>query len=84
MTTTFDHAVFEKVAQGIEQTANVEGDCLTPRLRLADDLGLGRFGRIKLCLYVEEMFSIEIPEEATERFDTIGDIVRYVSRRCRL
>jgi acyl carrier protein len=76
------NAVFEKVVQAVEQTVYVEGRDLTPTSRLVDDLRLGRFARIKLALYLEETFDVEITDEAVERFNTIGDVVRYVSRWC--
>ncbi len=77
-----DNAVFEKVVSAIEQTISVTGASLSPASRLTDDLRLGRFGRIRLALYLEEIFDVEIPDEAVDRFDTVGDIVSYVSRWC--
>lgn len=77
-----DNAVFEKVVLAVEQTVYTTGASLSPASRLADDLRLGRFGRIRLVLYLEEAFDVEIPDEAVDRFDTVGDIVHYVSRRC--
>lgn len=76
------HAVFEKVVLAVEQTIYTTGTSLSPASRLADDLRLGRFGRIRLALYLEETFEVEIPDEDVDRFDTVGDIVRYVSRWC--
>jgi acyl carrier protein len=73
-------AVFEKVVLAVEQTVYVERRDLTPTSRLVDDLRLGRFGRIKLALYLEETFDMEITDEAVDQFITVGDIVRYMSR----
>lgn len=74
------NAVFEKVALAVEQTVYIEGNSLTPASRLVDDLRLGRFGRIRLALYLEETFDVELPDEAVEHFRTVDDIVRYMSR----
>ena len=41
---------------------------------------LGRFARLKLALYLEETFEVEISDEAVADFDTVDDIVRYMSR----
>jgi acyl carrier protein len=79
MRTKFDRAVFKKVMQAVEQTVHIERGRLTPESRLADDLRLRRFGRIRLALYLEEMFGVEVSNEEIERFDTVGDIVRYMS-----
>ena len=77
-----DNAVFEKVVMAVEQTTYITGTSLSSASRLVDDLRLGRFGRIRLALYLEEAFDVEIPDEAVDCFDTVGDIVRYVSRWC--
>jgi acyl carrier protein len=76
----FNHAIFEKVVQAVEQIVHIERSRLTLGSRLADDLRLGWFGRIRLVLCLEEMFDAEVPDEALEQFDTVGDIVRYMSR----
>ena len=72
--------VFEKVVLAVEQTVYIGGKGITPTSRLVDDLRLGRFARLKLALYLEETFEVEIPDEAVAHFDTVGDIVRYMSR----
>jgi acyl carrier protein len=75
-----DREVFEKVLLAVEQTVIVERTGLSSASRLADDLQLGRFGRIRLALYLEETFDVELPDEDVLRFDTVGDIVRYMHR----
>jgi len=49
--------------------------------KLVDDWGLGRFGLLKLAIYLEEAFDLELPDEAIARFLTVADIVSYFSRR---
>jgi acyl carrier protein len=80
MQSTPSSATFEKVVLAVEQTVYISGQSLTPASRLVDDLKLGRFGRIRLALYLEETFDIELPDEELNRFITVGDIVRYMSR----
>jgi acyl carrier protein len=72
--------VFDKVVTAVEQTVSVGGESVTPTSRLVDDLRVGRFARLKLALYLEETFEVEISDEAVALFDTVGDIVRYMSR----
>ena len=72
--------VFEKVVLAVEQTVYIGDEGITPTSRLVDDLRLGRFARLKLARYLEETFEVEIPDEAVAHFDTVGDIVRYMSR----
>jgi acyl carrier protein len=72
--------IFDKVVMAVEQTLYLEGQTLSPETRLADDLSLGRFGRIRLAMYLEESFELEISDDAIECFDTVGDIALYMSR----
>jgi acyl carrier protein len=72
--------VFEKVRLALEQTVLVDGASLSSGSRLADDLKLGRFGRIRLALFLEETFDIELSDEDVDGFDTVGDIVCYMNR----
>jgi acyl carrier protein len=80
MRSTPGDTVFDKVVLAVQQTVYIDRQGLAPTTRIADDLGVGRFGRIKLALYLEETFDVEIPDEVVGRFDTVGDIVRYLSR----
>jgi acyl carrier protein len=80
MQVTSIDAVFGKVAMVVQQTLYLEGRALSPATRLVDDLMLGRFGRIRLAMYLEETFEVEISDEAIECFDTVGDIAHYMSR----
>ena len=80
MRSCFSDAIFDKVAFAAVQTIHIEGQGLTPATRLAGDLELGRFGRMKLAIYLEESSDVELPDEAIDRFGTVGDIARYMSR----
>ena len=77
---TFRDAVFDKVVLAVEQTVYVAGRALAPDTRLVEDLKLGRFGRIRLALYLEETFDVEISDDAVAYFDTVGDVAQYMSR----
>jgi acyl carrier protein len=73
-------SVLDGVVVAIEQITYTEEFGITSATRLADDLHLGRFGRAKLALSLEEVFEIELPDEALKRFSTVGDIVEYLNR----
>jgi len=81
MRSAFDSSVLDKVVLAIKQTAHVNPADIATDTRLADDLALGRFGRMKLAIYLEEGFDLELPNEVVARFVTVADIVGYFSRR---
>lgn len=81
MQTAFNSSVFNKVALAIKQVTHAETAELLQTTRLVDDLALGRFGRLKLAVCLEELFDVELQNNAVEQFDTLGDIVSYLSYR---
>ena len=86
MQAALNSSVLGKVVLAIEQSARLGERQITSATRLVEDLGLGRFDFLKLAIYLEEVFldevsDIELPDEALKRFVTVGDIVRYLSRR---
>jgi len=81
MQSAFRNSVFDKVALAIEQATFIEAPGIRPSTRLAEDLALGGFGRLKLAIYLEEVFGVELPDEALERFVVVADIADYFSSR---
>ena len=81
MQAAFDGSVLRRVVLSVEQAIYTAGAQITAATRLVDDLGLSRFDFLKLAIYLEEAFDLELPDEALRRFVTIGDIVKYLSRR---
>jgi acyl carrier protein len=80
MGSVFDSSVFDKVARAIEQTTYISPAEVTTNTRLVDDLALGRFGRMRLAINLEELFDLELPNDVVARFVTVADIVNYFSR----
>ncbi len=73
--------VASKVATALQQTIFIEDGIISDATSLSNDLGLGRLARLKLALYLEDMFDLELSNEDVDSFQLVGDIVRYMSRR---
>ena len=76
-----DSFVFDKVVLAVGKTMRVEPSSLSRSTRLADDLSLGGFARLRLALCLEDLFDMELQNDTVERFQTLGDIVNYFSFR---
>lgn len=76
-----DSFVFDKVVLAIGKTLRVEPSGLSRSTRLADDLSLGGFARLRLALCLEDLFDMELQNDTVERFQTLDDIVSYFSFR---
>ncbi len=82
MQPAFDSSVLKKVALAVERTVWIRPAEVSPAARLVDDLALGRFGRLRLAIQLEEIFDLELPDDIVEQFVTVADITDYFSRRC--
>jgi acyl carrier protein len=69
-------SVLEKVLLAVEQTVYLENTRVSLTTRLAEDLNLGRFGVLRLALYLEEIFDLELSDDVLSRCSTIGDSKR--------
>jgi acyl carrier protein len=45
---------------------------------LEDDLTMDELDRVELTMSLEEEFGIEIPDEDSEKFSTVKDIIDYL------
>jgi len=52
---------------------------VTPDSNILDDLGADSLDVVELVMTLEDVFDIEVPDEAAESIRTIGDVERYVA-----
>ena len=81
MTSAFDGFVLNRVALAVGQVTHVDPATISGRTRLTKDLALGRFGRLRLAICLEEVFDVELSDEVVASFVTVDDVVGYFSRR---
>lgn len=75
-------SVLDRVILAIKQTAYIGDQEVTLGTRLTCDLALGGFDRLKLAMYLEEIFDIELSDDILERSVTVADIVKYIGGHC--
>ena len=56
-------------------------DNVTTESSIADDLGADSLDLLELGLAIEETFDLDIPDEDLEKFNTVQDIINYVSEK---
>ena len=81
MTSAFDGFVLNRVALAVGQVTHIDPATISNGTRLTEDLAMGRFGRLRLAICLEEVFDVELSNEVVARFVTVGDAVGYFSRR---
>ena len=73
--------VFEKIKEIIADKIQVDEDKITLETSLMKDLEADSLDAVEIIMGIEEEFDIEVPDEAAEGFQNIGDIVTYVESK---
>jgi acyl carrier protein len=69
---------FDKIRAIIVEQLQVEDAAVTLETSLMKDLEADSLDAVEIIMSIETEFGIEIPDEDAEKFQTIGDIVKYV------
>tara|TARA_Y100001001_G_C7861427_1_gene257869 strand:+ start:322 stop:555 length:234 start_codon:yes stop_codon:yes gene_type:complete len=70
--------VAERVKGIVVEHLGVEEDKVTESASFIDDLGADSLDTVELVMAFEEEFSIEIPDDAAEKIQTVGDAVKFI------
>ena len=72
---------FEKIRTIIAEQLSVEESAITMETHLMKDLEADSLDAVEIIMAIEDEFDIEVPDEDAEKFQNIGDIVRYVEEK---
>jgi acyl carrier protein len=72
-------SVEERVKQIIVEQLGVDEGEVTPNASFVDDLGADSLDTVELVMAFEEEFSIEIPDDAAEKIQTVGDAINFIN-----
>lgn len=70
--------ISERVKAIIEEKLNVEPNQVTETATFTGDLGADSLDTVELLMEFEKEFDIKIPEEETDKIQTVGDAVAYI------
>lgn len=70
--------VAQRVKGIVVEHLGVEEDKVTESASFIDDLGADSLDTVELVMAFEEEFSIEIPDDAAEKIQTVGDAVKFI------
>jgi acyl carrier protein len=71
--------IAEKVKEIISQQLDVDKANIKEDAKFIEDLGADSLAIVELVLAFEEQFEIDIPDEDTEKIQTVSDAVSYIS-----
>jgi acyl carrier protein len=73
-----ENEIQSKIKQIIVDELGVDEAEVTPNARFIDDLGADSLDLVELVMRFEEEFGIEIPDEDSEKIQSVGDAYNYV------
>ena len=68
----------ERVKKIVVEHLGVEADKVTENASFIDDLGADSLDTVELVMAFEEEFGIEIPDDAAEKIQTVGDAIVFI------
>jgi len=72
--------VAERVRKIVVEHLGVDAEKVTPEASFIDDLGADSLDTVELVMAFEEEFGIEIPDDAAETTQTVGDAVKFIEK----
>ena len=72
--------VAERVKKIVFEHLTVDPEKVTPEASFIDDLGADSLDTVELVMAFEEEFGIEIPDDAAETIQTVGDAVKFIEK----
>lgn len=70
--------IAERVKKIVVEHLGVEEDKVSESASFIDDLGADSLDTVELVMAFEEEFSVEIPDDAAESIQTVGDAVNFI------
>lgn len=72
--------VAERVKKIVISRLSVDAEKVTENASFIDDLGADSIDTVDLVMAFEEEFSVEIPDDAAESIQTVGDAVKFIEK----
>ena len=71
--------VEQQVKAIVAEQLGVKQEQVTNDASFVDDLGADSLDTVELVMAFEEEFSIEIPDDAAEKIQTVGDAINFIN-----
>ncbi len=73
--------VLEKVKAIVIEHLNADPAKVVESADFIKDLGADSLDTVELVMAFEEEFGVEIPDDAAEKIQTVGDAVKFISEK---
>ena len=72
--------IAERVKKIVVEHLGVEPEKVTEGANFIDDLGADSLDTVELVMAFEEEFNVEIPDDAAETIQTVGDAMKFLEK----
>ena len=73
-------SVQERVIDIVSEQLGVDKDKITPETSFVNDLGADSLDTVELVMELEEEFDINIPDDAAEKIQTVGQAIEHIEK----
>ncbi|MEO1293609.1 MAG: acyl carrier protein [Pseudomonadota bacterium] len=73
--------VAERVKKIVAEHLGVDEAKVVESASFIDDLGADSLDTVELTMSFEEEFGVEIPDDAAENIQTVGDAVKFITEK---
>lgn len=73
-------SIEERVVEIVAEQLGVSKDQITPETSFVNDLGADSLDTVELVMEFEEEFDINIPDDAAEKIQTVGEAFEYIKK----
>ena len=72
--------IAESIKKIVVEHLDVDPEKVTESASFIDDLGADSLDNVELVMAFEEEFDVEIPDDAAETIQTVGDAIKFVEK----
>lgn len=73
--------ILQRVTKIVVEHLDVEESKVVESASFIDDLGADSLDNVELVMAFEEEFDIEIPDDAAEHIQKVGDAVKFITEK---
>ena len=73
-------SVEQRVIDIVAEQLGVSKDQIKPETSFVNDLGADSLDTVELVMELEEEFDINIPDDAAEKIQTVGQAIEHISK----
>ncbi|MDR2582494.1 MAG: acyl carrier protein [Fibromonadaceae bacterium] len=76
-----DEEIVNRVKKVILDKLEVKEEQIMEGASFTGDLGADSLDRTELIMGLEDEFKVEIPDSVSEKFQTVGDVVKFLAEK---